>query len=155
MAMDNERALPTSIKGGSVKVKASWVYRGNLQIPIFWLIINIFRQCFRGTYTRGCTWGSQCSRFQGCILGHLVGRKWNSHEWGLLWIGGTGLKLQNERECLELPVCVKMCVHLSECLYASYVWRVQVAEYGFIGSAMVLLILGCYFFLRAVIGGNK
>ena len=40
--------------GGSAKVKASWSYRGKFQTSIFWLLINIFRQYFRGMYAKGC-----------------------------------------------------------------------------------------------------
>ena len=50
-------------------------------------------------------------------------------------------------------VCKDMCVHLSGCLYARHVWRVQVSGHYFIGSVTLLLILGCYSFVGIFFGG--
>ena len=132
-------------KGGSAKVKASWIYRGKLQTPIFGLLINTFSQCFKGTYAGGVLVVANAVGFMGAFLAKW-GCKLNSHEWGLLWIGrGYRVEiLQNERESLGLSMYKDMCVHLSECLYTSNEW-VQVAGHCFIGNAIVLLILGCYF----------
>ena len=41
MAMDKWKSTAYKYKGGSAKVKGSWVYRGKLQTLVFWLIINI------------------------------------------------------------------------------------------------------------------
>ena len=45
MAMDNERALPTSTKGAVQRSRLAWSIEVNSKHLYFDLIINIFRQC--------------------------------------------------------------------------------------------------------------
>ena len=63
------------------------------------------------------------------------------HEWGLLWTGRgyRGETLQNERECLGLPLCLKtcVCICMSACMWGVNE-RVQEAGYCFIGNTIVL-----------------
>ena len=52
-------------KGGSAKVKASWIYRGKLQTPIFCLIINILGNVLEVHMHRGVLVVANVGGFRG------------------------------------------------------------------------------------------
>ena len=53
MAIDKGGILPTSAQGGSIMSRPAGSIVVCNQTLIFWLLINTFRQCFRGMYVRG------------------------------------------------------------------------------------------------------
>ena len=121
-------------------VKANWIYRGNFQITIFWLIINIFRQCFIGSYVRRCTCDSQSEIFQGCgwcQLGCVSG----IHMSGIyFWLGvGTGVRLGRMIGGIWSYHCVQryVCACLSVCTW-------DMSE-GYKSLGTILLEVPCFY----------
>ena len=96
---------------------------------------------FKGHVCKGCTCGSQCSRFQGCVLGQLWGVSGIHMSEDFFWIGrGYRVEtLQNERECLELRVCIKTCVSI--CLKVS----TQAVSEGYKSLGIVLLAMPWFY----------
>ena len=112
---------------------------------------------FRGMYARGCTCGIQCTRFQRCVLGQLGGVSgipMSENYFGLR--GDIGFEiLQNERECLELPIYIKtcVCICLSVCTQAmseGYKWLAL-----FYWQCHRFTNTGMLFLFEGVIWGNK
>ena len=144
-----ERNTAYKCKGGQYNVKASSIYRGNFQVAISWLLINIFRQCFKGMYVRRCTCGSQCGSLQWFGLGQLGGVSGIHMSGNYFGLGGVlDWNLVEWWGVSQTTIVFKdMCVCLLEYLYMRYEWRVQVSGHYFIGSAMLLLVLGYYSFV--------
>ena len=125
----------------------------HIQTLIFWLIINIFKQCFRGTYVRGCTCDSQHGRFQGCVLGQLGVESGIHMSDGYFWLGGDiELKLGRMKkttwsyQCVKEHVCVSVWVPehrlwvKGTSAWALFYWNC----YGLINTGMLFLCKGSH-----------